>query len=284
MALELQLITTLIVKSNIPEYVMKGNKNYKVVSNYLGSSIMVVDLSDYSVVKNIKYDSFGNILLDSDPNFELPFRFAGGLWDKDTKLVRFDVRELQSNLRSSYDSETGRWTSKEPLGFNGARNFYVYVKNNPVMYYDLDGLKLIPITKENDSEIFKGGLESFTIDALSGVYGKVMCKVVKDLQDSNVKIFVREIPRRITGEAAMKRTKTQYTDTNNLKRIHVIVSMNIIDYIKNGKRYYTNFEMSLRHEFIHAWLRLKNIDLKNDDLEEFIANKLGACGICGKEE
>jgi len=121
MALKLQLTTDLVIKSNIPEYVIKGNKSYKVVSNHLGSPVMVIDMSDNSVVKEIKYDSFGNILLDSDPNFKLPFRFAGEvsdsnvnpvrhqkpaelpIWEKDTKLVRFGVRELQSNLRSSGD-------------------------------------------------------------------------------------------------------------------------------------------------------------------------------------
>jgi RHS repeat-associated protein len=97
----------------------------------------------------MKYDSFGNIIeqngevSDSIVNpvqypkpaslhFDLPFGFAGGLWDKDTKLVRFGVRD--------YDAETGRWTSKEPLGFAGARNFYVYAGNDGVNYVDLDGL------------------------------------------------------------------------------------------------------------------------------------------------
>jgi len=49
------------MKSNVPEYIIKGNKNYKIISNHLGSPVMVVDLSDNSVVKNMKYDSFGNI-------------------------------------------------------------------------------------------------------------------------------------------------------------------------------------------------------------------------------
>jgi RHS repeat-associated protein len=82
-------------------------------------------------VLQMKYDSFGNII-EENGSFEIPFRFAGGIWDKDTKLTRFGVRD--------YDSETGRWTSKEPLGFDGARNFYVYVGNDPIMLWDLTGL------------------------------------------------------------------------------------------------------------------------------------------------
>jgi RHS repeat-associated protein len=66
-------------------------------------------------------------------SLDFPFGFAGWLYDKDTKLTRFGVRD--------YDSETGRWTSKEPLGFDGSRNFYVYAGNDGVNYVDLDGLK-----------------------------------------------------------------------------------------------------------------------------------------------
>ena len=93
---------------------IKNNKKYKIISDHLGSPVMIVDSSN-NVVKEIKYDTFGNVVSDSAPAFELPFRFAGGIWDEDTKLIRFGVRD--------YDPEVGRWTSKEPLGFSGARSF-----------------------------------------------------------------------------------------------------------------------------------------------------------------
>jgi RHS repeat-associated protein len=51
---------------------------------------------------------FGNVTRDTNPGFQ-PFAFAGGPYDPDTKLVRFGVRD--------YDSETGRWTAKDPIRF-----------------------------------------------------------------------------------------------------------------------------------------------------------------------
>jgi len=79
------------------------------------------------------FDTFGNIISDSNEDFSLPFRFAGGIYDEDTNLLRFGARD--------YDPEVGRWTAKEPLGFDGSRNFYVYSKNNPVNLLDITGLK-----------------------------------------------------------------------------------------------------------------------------------------------
>jgi RHS repeat-associated protein len=50
------------------------------------------------VVKNIDYDSFGNIINDTDPDFYLPFGFAGGLYDRDTGLVRFGYRDYDPDI------------------------------------------------------------------------------------------------------------------------------------------------------------------------------------------
>jgi hypothetical protein len=56
-------------------------------------------LSIYGTVENHdnglelqrKYDSFGKITSENG-SLDLPFGFAGGIWDKDTKLTRFGVR------------------------------------------------------------------------------------------------------------------------------------------------------------------------------------------------
>lgn len=62
-----------------------------------------------------------------------PFGYAGGLYDQDTKLLRFGKRD--------YDAYTGRWTSKDPLIFAGGdKNLYDYVAGDPINSFDPYGL------------------------------------------------------------------------------------------------------------------------------------------------
>ena len=62
-------------------------------------------------MKRIDYDSFGNVIDDTNPSFDIPFGFAGGLHDRDTGLVRFGYRD--------YAPKIGRWTAKDPILFAG---------------------------------------------------------------------------------------------------------------------------------------------------------------------
>jgi len=77
-------------------------------------------------------------MLDTNPGFQ-PFGFAGGLYDPQTGLVRFGVRD--------YDPETGRWTAKDPIGFDGGdTNLYGYVVNDPVNLFDPLGTDWVDTT------------------------------------------------------------------------------------------------------------------------------------------
>ena len=92
---------------------------------------MVIDLSNNSIAQEIDYDEYGVILSDSNPGFQ-PFGFAGGLTDQHTNLVRFGARD--------YMAAVGRWTSKDPIGFDGGSpNLYGYVVNDPINLIDITG-------------------------------------------------------------------------------------------------------------------------------------------------
>jgi len=54
----------------------KGDKYY-LHYNQAGSLIAISD-NNGNIIKQIEYDSYGNILNNSNPSFEVPFGFAGG--------------------------------------------------------------------------------------------------------------------------------------------------------------------------------------------------------------
>ncbi|MGH8474248.1 MAG: RHS repeat-associated core domain-containing protein [Methylococcales bacterium] len=119
-------------RDNVPDYMIKGGITYRIVSDHLGSPHLVVDVGAGAVAQRMDYDTFGNVLQDTNPGFQ-PFGFAGGLYDRDTGLVRFGARD--------YEPMTGRWTAKDPILFAGGdSNLYVYVGNDPINTEDSSGL------------------------------------------------------------------------------------------------------------------------------------------------
>ncbi len=119
-------------KDNVPDYMIKNGETYRIISDNLGSPRMAVDVTTGQIVQQMAYDEFGNVTLDTNPGFQ-PFGYAGGLYDRDTGLVRFGARD--------YDPVTGKWTAKDPILFNGGdTNVFGYVANNPVNEKDPKGL------------------------------------------------------------------------------------------------------------------------------------------------
>jgi RHS repeat-associated protein len=96
--------------ANVPGYMVKGGVTYRIITDDLGTPRLIVSTADGSIVQRLDYDEFGNNISDSNPGFQ-PFGFAGGLYDRETRLVRFGVRD--------YDPSIARWASKDPIGFGG---------------------------------------------------------------------------------------------------------------------------------------------------------------------
>jgi|GEM_PF-2102815 len=135
-------------RAEVPAYMVKGGQTYRIIADHLGSVRVVVNAASGTVAQQIDYDPFGQVLNDTNPGFQ-PFGFAGGLYDPETKLVRFGQRD--------YDPEAGRWTNKDPIFFDGGdTNLYAYVNNDPVNTTDPSGLFLLPkpITDPDGNYIF----------------------------------------------------------------------------------------------------------------------------------
>ena len=116
----------------MPVAMTQGGQKYYLHYDQVGSLRAVSD-ANHNIVKEIIYDTYGNILTDTNPSFKVSFGFAGGLYDSDTGLTHFGYRE--------YDAYTGKWTAKDPIGFAGGdSNLYGYVLGDPVNLIDPNGL------------------------------------------------------------------------------------------------------------------------------------------------
>jgi RHS repeat-associated protein len=105
---------------------------YYLFYDHLGSLRRVTD-ADGTIVKQVDYDAFGQIVDETNSALSIPLGFAGGLHDRSTGLVRFGFRD--------YDPEVGRWTAKDPIFFEGGdTDLYGYSLNNPVSFVDISGL------------------------------------------------------------------------------------------------------------------------------------------------
>src|SRR5262249_280120 len=95
------------------------------------------DLTDATgaIQDHLNYDSFGNVLSESSPAFGDRYRFTGREFDSATGL--------QYNRARYYDPSIGRWTSQDPVGFDGNDvNLYRYVGNRPTTATDPTGHRL----------------------------------------------------------------------------------------------------------------------------------------------
>jgi RHS repeat-associated protein len=116
---------------NVPELIIKGATTYRIVHDHLGSPRLVINTADSSIAQRMDFDEFGNVLADTNPGFQ-PFGFAGGLYDRDTKLARFGARD--------FDPVAGRWTTKDPITFSGGDpNLYGYAIADPINRGDPTG-------------------------------------------------------------------------------------------------------------------------------------------------
>ncbi|HMO35659.1 MAG TPA: RHS repeat-associated core domain-containing protein, partial [Gemmatales bacterium] len=103
---------------------------------YLTDSLGSVreQISTGGLLRNrITYDSFGNVLSQTNPTFGDRFLFTGREYSAESKLYYYRARY--------YDPQIGRFISQDPILFKGGDvNLYRYVNNNPLSITDPTGM------------------------------------------------------------------------------------------------------------------------------------------------
>jgi RHS repeat-associated protein len=141
----------------VPMAMTRAGIVYYLACDQVGSLRVVADGAG-NIVKKIDYDSFGNVLYDSNPAFAVPLGFAGGLYDRDVGLVRFGYRD--------YDPDIGRWTAKDPILFGGgSSDLYGYCMGDPINHIDHFGLRNWGTAFGQAFEGFIGDVLGYGLDA-----------------------------------------------------------------------------------------------------------------------
>jgi RHS repeat-associated protein len=97
--------------------------------------------SSGAVLDQLTYDSYGNILTESNSANGDRFKYTGREYDSEIGL--------QYNRARYYDPKAGRWISRDPLGFGaGDGNLYRYVGNRLIGTIDPSGymVAFMPLT------------------------------------------------------------------------------------------------------------------------------------------
>jgi RHS repeat-associated protein len=184
---------------------IKGGATYRIISDNLGSVRLVVNVTTGAIAQRIDYDEFGIVTMDTNPGFQ-PFGYAGGLYDAQTRLVRYGTRD--------YDAETGRWTAKDPVRFEGGDvNLYVYGLGDPVNLFDRTGQR----NSKGDptyTEYLQGKLTDEQMDAFENDP-----RHQNDTIDTEIVRVTQDIKRLAEEIKELERQLKQTTDCEERKRI-----------------------------------------------------------------
>jgi RHS repeat-associated protein len=108
------------------------------LTDHLGTARDLAEYTDgpdtTAITNHRVYDSFGNLVSETNAAVDHLFGFTARPWDEET--------DLQYNLNRWYDPVIGQWMSEDPIGFEGLDpNVRRYVHNSGTLFVDSTGLQ-----------------------------------------------------------------------------------------------------------------------------------------------
>jgi RHS repeat-associated protein len=148
------------------------------LTDHLGTVRDLVS-SNGSVVNHLTYDSYGNLIAQTDPAQTSRYRFTGREYDEETGLSFHRARY--------YDPKVGRFLSEDPISFVGQdTNLFRYASGNPVSLKDPSGLdvdlNLLPASQAPQTVSLKNS--SSTVSVV--VHGKADGKGFVDAKGNDL--------------------------------------------------------------------------------------------------
>ncbi|NEQ48277.1 MAG: hypothetical protein F6K00_33980 [Leptolyngbya sp. SIOISBB] len=118
-----------------------SNETLWLLGDHLGTIKDIVN-DNGNLLNHRTFDSYGNLVSETDGSFDSRYSFTGREFDAETGLHYYRARY--------YDGGLGRFISEDPIGFQGGTgNLYGYVANNPTNFIDPSGLLItvpVPVT------------------------------------------------------------------------------------------------------------------------------------------
>jgi len=124
--------TETILRNYFDDGFTEGTDNFYYTKDHLGSIREVVADDGITIESRYEYTPWGVVTRTEGTGVESDFLYTGHLYHEESGLFLAQYR--------AYDPGTGRWLSRDPLGFVDGPNLYAYVGNDSINFWDPLGL------------------------------------------------------------------------------------------------------------------------------------------------
>lgn len=115
-----------------------GSLAHSFLFDAIGNVTQFLYARDGNVEEGYVYDPFGKPALSiAKSNSQNAYRFSSKYFDKEISCNYYGYRY--------YDSKLGKWINRDPIGENGGKNLYGFVRNLALSYADPYGLVLVAV-------------------------------------------------------------------------------------------------------------------------------------------